>query len=97
MLGELIGTLGAPTAPDANLSIRLRDGATFGELKRRIDDVPADVTKCAFPVTDDAVDSLKFSACLPRRLAFRTLQERGADRDAVRACLGEPLRQVILA
>lgn len=96
MLGELIGTLPSPTARDANLSIRLRDGVAFEELKRRLDDAPADVTTCAFPVTDDAVDALKFSACLPRRLAVRTLQERGADRDAVRACLSEPIRQVIL-
>ena len=97
MLGELIGTLRSPTARHANLSIRLRDGVAFEELKRRLDDAPADVTKCTFPVTDDAVNALKFSACLPRRLAVRTLQERGADRDAVRACLGEPLRQVTLA
>ena len=97
MLGELLGTLGAPTARDANLSIRLRDGVAFEELQGRLDAASADVTKCAFPVSDDAVDALKFSACLPRRLAVRTLQERGADRDAVRACLGEPLRHVILA
>ena len=96
MLGELLGTLRSPTFRDANLSIRLRAGVAFEELKRRLDDAPADVATCAFPVTDDAVDALKFSACLPRRLAVRTLQERGADRDAVRACLSEPMRQVIL-
>ena len=97
MLGELIGPLRSPTSRDANLSIRLRDSAAFEELKRRLDDASADLNKCVFPVTDDAVDSLKFSACLPRSLAVRTLQERGSDRDAVRACLHEPMRQVTLA
>ena len=97
MLGELIGTLRLPTSRDSNLSIRLRDGVAFEELRRRLDDAPADVKECVFPVADDAVDSLKFSACLPRRLAVQTLQERGSDRDAVRACLSEPMRHVTLA
>ena len=80
-----------------NLSIRLRDGVTVEELKRRLDDVPTDAEDGVFPVTDDAVDSLKFSACLPRELAVRTLRARGSDRDAVRTCLHEPMRQITLA
>ena len=96
-LGELIGTLRFPTTRADNLSIRLRDGVTVEELKRRLDDVPTDAEDGAFPVTDDAVDSLKFSACLPRELAVRTLRERGSDREAVRTCLHEPMRQITLA
>ena len=96
-LGELIGTLRLPTAREDSLSIRLRDGVGAEELKRRLDAVKAETTAGAFPVTDDAVDSLKFSACLPRKLADRTLRERSSDPDAVRTCLHEPMRQVILA
>ncbi len=96
-LGELIGTLRFPTTREDNLSIRLRDGVTVEELKRRLDDAPTDAEHGVFPVTDAAVDSLKFSACLPRELAVRTLRERGSDRDAVRTCLHEPMRQVTLA
>ena len=96
-LGELIGTLRFPTTREDNLSIRLRDGVTVEELKRRLDDVPTDAEDGVFSVTDDAVDSLKFSACLPRELAVRTLRERGSDRDAVRTCLHEPMRQISLA
>ena len=96
-LGELIGTLRFPTTRADNLSIRLRDGVTVEELKQRLDDVPTDAEDGVFPVTDDAVDSLKFSACLPRGLAVRTLRERGSDRDAVRTCLHEPIRQITLA
>ena len=96
-LGELIGTLRFPTTREDNLSIRLRDGVTVDELKRRLDDVTTDAEDGVFPVTDAAVDSLKFSACLPRELAVRTLRERGSDRDAVRTCLHEPMRQITLA
>ena len=96
-LGELIGTLRFPTTREDNLSIRLRDGVTVEELKGRLDDGPTDAEDAVFPVTDTAVDSLKFSACLPRELAVRTLRERGSDRDAVRTCLHEPIRQITLA
>ena len=96
-LGELIGTLRVPTSRENNLSIRLRDGVAVEELKRRLHGVHTDPKEGTLPVTDDAVDSLKFSACLPRRLAIRTLRERGTDRDAVRACLHDPMRRVTLA
>ena len=58
---------------------------------------PGAAEDAAFPASDDAVDSLKFAACLPRALAARTLRERGSDRDAVRACRRDPIRQVVLA
>ena len=97
MLGELIGTLRLPESREENLSIRLREGAGVEELKRRLDHVNAEATEGVFPVTDDAVDSLKFSACLPKELAGRTLRARGSDPEAVRACRQEPIRQVALA
>ncbi len=50
-----------------------------------------------FPVTDEAVESLKFSACLPPPLAARALRLRGADPAGGDACLREPLRHVVLA
>ena len=96
-LGELIGTLRLPTSREDNLSIRLRDGISVEELKRRRDDVRANVEDGVFPVADDAVDSLKFSACLPRKLAVRTLRERESDQASVRSCLKEPIRQITLA
>ena len=94
MLGESIGPLRLGRSREENLSIRLVDGATVESLKKRLDD--ADGKGNGFPVTDSAVDALKFSACLPRMLAIHTLRERGSDPEAVRACLREPIRQVIL-
>ena len=96
-LGNAIGTLRLPTTREDNLSIRLRDGVGVEELRRRLDAATVEATQGALPVTDEAVDSLKFSACLPRELAARTLRERGSDRGAVRTCLQEPIRQVALA
>ena len=94
LLGESIGPLRFGRSREENLSIRLVDGATVESLKKRLDD--ADGKGNGFPVTDSAVDALKFSACLPRELAIHTLRERGSDPEAVRACLREPIRQVIL-
>ena len=45
----------------------------------------------------DAVDSLKFSRCVPRELAARTLKKRGSDTRSVETCLREPIRHVTLA
>ena len=96
-LGALIGTHRFPTSREDNLSIRLRDGVGVEELRRRLDAVTVEETEEAFPVTDEAVDSLKFSACLPKELAVRALRERGSDPAAVRTCLQEPIRQIALA
>lgn len=96
-LGGLIGTLPLPASRDDNLSIRLRDGVGIEELRRRLDAIDVETTEEALPITDEAVDSLKFSACLPRELAVRTLRQRGLDREAIRQCLEEPIRQVALA
>ena len=93
-LGQLIGPLRQSRSREENLAIRLADGATVEDLKSRLGD--ADATGNVVPVTDAAVDSLKFSACLPRELAVRALRARGSDPGAVRACRGEPIRQVVL-
>lgn len=96
VLGELSGPLRLPTAREDNLWIRLRDGVGIEELKLRLHRATSDATAGVFPIADDAVDSLKFSACLPRKLAARTLRQRGSDARGVRACLREPIRQVTL-
>ena len=96
VLGELSGPLRLPTAREDNLWIRLRDGVGTEELKLRLNGAPGDAMTDVFPIADDAVDSLKFSACLPRKLAARTLRQLGSDARGVRACLREPVRQVTL-
>ena len=97
MLGELIGTHRLPTAREENLSIRLQDGTGAEDLKSRLDQVDAEAQEAVFPVTDEAVEALKFSACLPRELAERTLRARNSDGPAASTCLREPIRQVTVA
>ncbi len=94
-LGELIGPLRQPASREDNLSIRVVDDADVEALGNALRRAAAEGPREVFPVADDAVESLKFSACLPRALARRTLRERGADRGAVEACLREPMRQVV--
>jgi len=96
-LGELIGSLRPEASREENLSIRLLEGTGADDLKKQLDQVGVEAKESIFPVTDDALESLKFSACLPRELANRTLQERGCDPEAVGACLREPIRDIELA
>ena len=96
-LGELAGPLRLPTSREHKLSFRLRDGVSADELKARLRDKPTEGVEDFFPVSDDAVDSIKFSGCLPRQLAVRTLRRRGSDTRSVGTCLREPLRHVTLA
>ena len=95
-LGELIGGLRPDTSREENLSIRLVDGTGAEDLKRQLDHVAVEAKERIFPITDEALESLKFSVCLPRELANRTLQKRGADPEAVAKCLREPIRDITL-
>lgn len=81
--------------PD-NLSIPLDEGTPLERITTCLRDVTANQVFTATPVPDDALDALKFSTCVPRRLALRTLRERRADRDGVARVLAEPVRVVTL-
>ena len=97
ILGELAGPLRLPTSREDNLSIRLRDDVRIEDLRRRLDGLPGNTMADAFPITADASDSLKFSSCLPEKLALRTIRQRGSDALGVRACLHEPIQSIALA
>ena len=96
-LGELLGPLRRQTSREGNLSIRLRDRTGVEEVRRRLARVDTAAWEPAVPVADDAVDALKFSACLPRAIAVRTLRARSADGAAARTCAAEPIRGATLA
>jgi ATP-dependent Lhr-like helicase len=50
---------------------------------------------CLPDIDERALEGLKFSEALPRRLAMATLAARLADLDAAAEVLGEPTRFVI--
>ncbi len=91
VLGELAGPLRLSTSREDNLSIRLRDDVKVEELKAQLRNARSGGPENLFPVSDDALDSLKFSECLPRKLADRTIRRRGSDTRSVEKCLHEPI------
>jgi ATP-dependent Lhr-like helicase len=83
-----------------------RGGASGGNLSitvvdegRGLDDAlgalgRSEATDFAVAVSDDAIRQVKFSECLPRDLAARSLSARLADAESVAAVLAEPIRHV---
>ena len=55
-----------------------------------------DATDFMIAVSDDAIQQVKFSECLPRDLAAKSLAARLADTESVAAVLAEPIRHVSL-
>lgn len=75
-------------------SIRLLPDVDREALRRGLSDAAGRL--CLPDVNDRALDGLKFSAALPRRLAVATLAARLADLDAAEAVLSEPVRLAYL-
>jgi ATP-dependent Lhr-like helicase len=76
-----------------NLEIALETGATSSEVERRIA-VLRDAPRLAPPVSDDAIEGLKFSRCLPHALATKELKSRLRDDSAEQHALHERTRFV---
>ena len=78
-----------------NLSITMDSMFAAEELHSLIEAVRSeDAEEQPVPVSDEAVEQLKFSSCLPPHLATRLLQMRLADHEAVRSSLAEQVRYV---
>jgi ATP-dependent Lhr-like helicase len=89
----LISTLGGITDPAQRIEdffVRLRNDATPTAWKATLGDIGKQL--CLPAVDDKALEGLKFSAALPRRLAEATLAARLTDLDGARAALAEPRR-----
>jgi ATP-dependent helicase Lhr and Lhr-like helicase len=75
-----------------NLAIRFAKAESRRVLEAAVHAVlRTPVEELAAPVSDKALDGLKFVACLPRDLARRLLQLRTTDIAAMRAVVDEPL------
>jgi ATP-dependent Lhr-like helicase len=75
-----------------NLAIALRPTTTLDELKQLISTFGSRPTPVE--IAADALDGLKFSACLPVALAKQVLARRLTDADAVRSTSTEPVDQI---
>jgi ATP-dependent Lhr-like helicase len=94
MLAVALGDLVSATQVQDNLALPMRDGVRAEDVGQRLREV--DVSKLLPPVSQQALDDLKFGPCLPRDLALGMLGRRAADAQALRAVVDEPLRTVSL-
>jgi ATP-dependent Lhr-like helicase len=94
MLREGLKSLG-PSSFD-NLSVRFDGALDARVLEKAVAGIQKDPPKVApLAGSDRAIDHLKFSTCVPRRLAEQMLAVRLADPDAVIRTLEQPLRAVL--
>ncbi|WP_440082273.1 DEAD/DEAH box helicase [Streptosporangium sp. LJ11] len=93
-LKATLGSLADESQRVDDLYLRLRGDLTAAEWRSA---APALRDRLCLPEVDDkAVDGLKFSAALPRRLAVATLSTRLAALDTAATVLDEPQRFTIL-
>ena len=78
-----------------NLSITMDRAFVTEELHSLIQAVRSeDGEELTVPVSDEALEQLKFSSCLPLHLATRLLELRLTDREAVQSSLAEQVHFV---
>jgi ATP-dependent Lhr-like helicase len=88
-LAQAISDLRHEVAAIDNLTIALDPATTVEQLGQAISAATLEPADLAPWVTDEAVDGLKFSDCLPRSLATTVLARRLADPASTARALGE--------
>lgn len=82
-------------APTTSLAIALGPSDDLARLRAVVTSV-SDEERGAMktPVSEEAIERLKFSVCLPKDLAVHMLETRLTDQAAIQAVLREPIRGV---
>jgi ATP-dependent Lhr-like helicase len=94
LAGELGRLCGGHTAHDA-LAITVEGAEGLSAVAEAIRELGLwDPATMRPTIDEDAVEGLKFAACLPRELGLAVLGARMQDAAAVREVLGQPLRVV---
>lgn len=83
-----LGPLADGSGTSDELSVPLRDGVTRTAMREQLAVEPVE----ELPIDLAAVDELKFSNCLPRKVAASVLRTRIRDPGAVETCRSEPIR-----
>lgn len=76
-----------------NLEVTLESGAAPTVVEERVADLPA-AQQLPPPISDEAIDGLKFSRCLPRKIAIKLLEARLYDALGLATLASEPVRFV---
>jgi len=87
MLAVALGDLVSATQVQDNLALPLRGSVRAEDVRQRLSEV--DVLKVLPPVSQQALDDLKFGSCLPQDLALAMLGRRAAEAQALRAVVEE--------
>lgn len=96
-LRQLIRPVAAGPRGVDDLAIELDGAASIEDLREHLSTVDSGALSAdILEVDEHALESLKFADCLPRALALRLLKQRCWDGEAVRHCLEQPIRRVIL-
>lgn len=92
LAGGLAHAVGAPAAVQ-DLALTFEDGVTVEALADAIEDLRSGDTRDMRPIIDDrALDGLKFTSCVPKKLATRMLADRVIDAAGAQRVLAEPVR-----
>jgi ATP-dependent Lhr-like helicase len=95
LAGELSRRLGV-RASGGNFAVMFEAPTDPREVERELLSLGRhDASGIAPAVSDQAVDGLKFSECLPRALAVRVVRERLTDATGAAAALDRPTRVVL--
>jgi len=88
-LAQAVAGLRRDVAAVDDLTIALDPGTTVEQLGQAVSAATLEPADLAAWVTDEAIDGLKFSDCLPRSLATTVLARRLADPESTARALGE--------
>lgn len=94
-LAHALGALAEAGRPD-NLSIPLVGSVSLEELRDHLRELTPEAVAAMTPVAPDAIEGLKFSDCLPVKLAGGTLTERITDPDGTRSVFAEAVQEVVV-
>lgn len=96
-IADGLATAGVRATKVDNLLIGLDPDTPRDRLERALTELREDGGgSLTTPVTDRAIEELKFSECLPQELARRVLAIRMTDREAITAALRALMRRVVL-
>jgi ATP-dependent Lhr-like helicase len=94
MLATVLGDLVSESQVKDNLALSLRDHVRAEDVQQRLRQV--DAANVVAPVAPEAIDELKFGACVPHDLVVEMLSRRVAEHQAVGAVIAEPVRSTHL-
>jgi ATP-dependent Lhr-like helicase len=90
-LASWLGSLADARGSWENFAVPLAADGTASGLRSRLAEASPEEIVARMPVSAAAMDGLKFSACLPERMARQVLRARLADLEAVRWCAATPI------